>query len=146
MGTAPIFHRAMRVIAGTAKGMRLKVPRGDAVRPTSDMVREAMFDIHLLKRGYRLSCATAEFAEATEGYSGRELEALTRVMITDMLRATNPELERTKSTEDAKKLTLKTRPLGRDDLDRAKGAIKPSTGAASLAEYGRWTSQYGTGM
>jgi len=25
--------------------MRLKVPRGDAVRPTSDMVREAMFDI-----------------------------------------------------------------------------------------------------
>lgn len=25
--------------------MRLKVPRGDAVRPTSDMVREAIFDI-----------------------------------------------------------------------------------------------------
>jgi 16S rRNA (guanine966-N2)-methyltransferase len=35
----------MRVIAGIAKGMRLKVPRSDAVRPTSDMVREAIFDI-----------------------------------------------------------------------------------------------------
>jgi 16S rRNA (guanine966-N2)-methyltransferase len=35
----------MRVIAGTAKGMPLKVPRGDTMRPTSDMVREAIFDI-----------------------------------------------------------------------------------------------------
>jgi len=35
----------MRVIAGTAKGMRLKVPPGQKVRPTSDMVREAIFDI-----------------------------------------------------------------------------------------------------
>jgi 16S rRNA (guanine966-N2)-methyltransferase len=35
----------MRVIAGIAKGMRLKVPRGREMRPTSDMVREAIFDI-----------------------------------------------------------------------------------------------------
>ncbi len=35
----------MRVIAGIAKGMRLKVPRGREMRPSSDMVREAIFDI-----------------------------------------------------------------------------------------------------
>ena len=35
----------MRVVAGIAKGMRLKVPRGHKMRPTSDMVREAIFDI-----------------------------------------------------------------------------------------------------
>ena len=35
----------MRVIAGIAKGMRLKVPRGHGMRPSSDMVREAIFDI-----------------------------------------------------------------------------------------------------
>ncbi|MEI6083572.1 MAG: 16S rRNA (guanine(966)-N(2))-methyltransferase RsmD [Verrucomicrobiota bacterium] len=33
----------MRVIAGMAKGMVLAVPRGDATRPTSDRVREAIF-------------------------------------------------------------------------------------------------------
>ena len=33
----------MRIIAGLAKGMTLRVPRGDAVRPTSDRVREAIF-------------------------------------------------------------------------------------------------------
>lgn len=34
----------MRVIAGQAKGMKLYSPRGRMVRPTSDMVRGAIFD------------------------------------------------------------------------------------------------------
>ena len=35
----------MRVIAGTLKGRRLQAPKGDATRPTSDRVREALFSI-----------------------------------------------------------------------------------------------------
>jgi 16S rRNA (guanine966-N2)-methyltransferase len=35
--------RGIRVIAGSARGRRLVVPEGDRVRPTKDMVREAMF-------------------------------------------------------------------------------------------------------
>jgi len=35
----------MRVIGGTLKSRRLRVPRGSAVRPTADRVREAIFDI-----------------------------------------------------------------------------------------------------
>jgi 16S rRNA (guanine(966)-N(2))-methyltransferase RsmD len=35
----------MRVIAGSAKGHRLEAPRGSETRPTSDKVREAIFDI-----------------------------------------------------------------------------------------------------
>lgn len=35
----------MRVIAGTAKGRRLKAPEGNGVRPTADRVKEAMFSI-----------------------------------------------------------------------------------------------------
>jgi 16S rRNA (guanine966-N2)-methyltransferase len=35
--------RGVRVIAGSARGRRLVVPEGDQVRPTKDMVREAMF-------------------------------------------------------------------------------------------------------
>lgn len=35
----------MRVIAGTAKGRRLKGPRGIGVRPTADRVKEALFSI-----------------------------------------------------------------------------------------------------
>lgn len=32
-----------RIVAGTAKGRSLQVPRGSATRPTSDRVREALF-------------------------------------------------------------------------------------------------------
>ncbi|ALA58470.1 putative Ribosomal RNA small subunit methyltransferase D [Nitrospira moscoviensis] len=35
----------MRVIAGTHRGRRLRGPRGTALRPTSDRVREALFSI-----------------------------------------------------------------------------------------------------
>jgi 16S rRNA (guanine(966)-N(2))-methyltransferase RsmD len=35
----------MRVVAGAAKGHPLKVPKGNAVRPTTDRVREALFSI-----------------------------------------------------------------------------------------------------
>ena len=35
----------MRVIAGIAKGRKLKAPKGRAIRPTSDRVREAIFSI-----------------------------------------------------------------------------------------------------
>ncbi|HUP87151.1 MAG TPA: 16S rRNA (guanine(966)-N(2))-methyltransferase RsmD [Acidimicrobiales bacterium] len=34
----------MRVVAGIAKGRRLVAPKGDATRPTSDFVREAVFN------------------------------------------------------------------------------------------------------
>ena len=32
-----------RIVAGTARGRRLAVPRGDSTRPTSDRAREALF-------------------------------------------------------------------------------------------------------
>ena len=35
----------MRVIGGAAKGRRLKVPKGSAVRPTADRVKESLFNI-----------------------------------------------------------------------------------------------------
>lgn len=35
----------MRVITGSAKGRRLKTPQGIEVRPTSDMVKEAIFSV-----------------------------------------------------------------------------------------------------
>lgn len=35
----------MRVIAGTARGKRLFVPKGNRARPTSDRIREALFNI-----------------------------------------------------------------------------------------------------
>lgn len=41
----------MRIIAGSCRGRPLRAPEGHATRPTSDRVREAMFDM-LTSRGY----------------------------------------------------------------------------------------------
>lgn len=35
----------MRIIGGIAKGKRIQIPKGSAVRPTSDNIKEALFNI-----------------------------------------------------------------------------------------------------
>jgi len=62
----------MRIIAGHARGLPLTVPRGDATRPTSDRVREAIFS----SLGARVTAATVLDLFAGTGALG--LEALSR--------------------------------------------------------------------
>ena len=42
--TGPPTRGALRVVAGEARGLRLDVPDGPSTRPTSDRVREAVFN------------------------------------------------------------------------------------------------------
>ncbi|MDY6892257.1 MAG: RsmD family RNA methyltransferase [Chloroflexota bacterium] len=63
----------MRVIAGKAKGYRLKSPRGSNVRPTSDLVREAIFSM--------LESVATDWSRVLDLYSGTGalgIEALSR--------------------------------------------------------------------
>jgi 16S rRNA (guanine966-N2)-methyltransferase len=62
----------MRVIAGKAKGHRLKVPKGTAVRPTSDYLREALFGI------LGASVRGARFLDLYAGSGAVGIEALSR--------------------------------------------------------------------
>lgn len=62
----------MRVIAGTFKGRRLKAPTWDGLRPTSDKLRETLFNI---------VAARVEGARVLDGYAGTGavgIEALSR--------------------------------------------------------------------
>jgi len=62
----------MRVIAGSAKSRKLVVPKGVAIRPTSDMVREALF-ASLAGR-----CIDCRFGDLYAGSGSVGLEALSR--------------------------------------------------------------------
>jgi 16S rRNA (guanine966-N2)-methyltransferase len=62
----------MRVVAGRWKGRRLKAPAGDAVRPTTDRVKEAMFSI----LGPAVPGST--FVDLCCGAGGLGIEALSR--------------------------------------------------------------------
>ena len=62
----------MRIIAGSARGRRLKGPRGPGLRPTSDQVREALFNI----LGERVR--GARVLDLFAGTGALSLEALSR--------------------------------------------------------------------
>jgi 16S rRNA (guanine(966)-N(2))-methyltransferase RsmD len=61
----------MRIIGGSQRGRRLVSPRGQAVRPTSDFVREALFDILHDVEGWRV-------LDLCAGTGAVGLEALSR--------------------------------------------------------------------
>lgn len=62
----------MRVIAGTAGGRRIKAPPGQAVRPTSDRVKEALFS------SLQPRLAGAVVLDLYAGSGGLGIEALSR--------------------------------------------------------------------
>lgn len=71
--TAYYLKVVMRVIAGTAKGHRLKAPRGTPTRPATDLVRGAIFSI--------LENATGNWEQVLDLFSGSGalgIEALSR--------------------------------------------------------------------
>jgi 16S rRNA (guanine(966)-N(2))-methyltransferase RsmD len=63
---------AMRIIAGTARGMHLTAPKGLDVRPTLDRVREAYFNI------LGPSIEGAAFLDLFAGTGANGIEALSR--------------------------------------------------------------------
>ncbi|MPZ98992.1 MAG: methyltransferase [Dehalococcoidia bacterium] len=63
----------MRVIAGTARGIELRSPRGGRTRPTTGRLRESLFSM--------LEAAGADFSEVLDLYAGSGalgIEALSR--------------------------------------------------------------------
>jgi 16S rRNA (guanine966-N2)-methyltransferase len=62
----------MRIISGTYRGLPLKSSRGDALRPTSDQIRETLFDI------LGDDVAGASFLDAYAGSGAVGIEALSR--------------------------------------------------------------------
>jgi 16S rRNA (guanine966-N2)-methyltransferase len=64
----------MRVVAGSARGRRLVAPTGDAVRPTGDRVREALFN----SLGSMEVLAGAHALDLFAGSGALGIEALSR--------------------------------------------------------------------
>ena len=66
----------VRIIGGRARGTRLEVPSGDTVRPTSDRVREALFNV--LSHRFELDFDDLKVLDLFAGSGTLGLEALSR--------------------------------------------------------------------
>ena len=62
----------MRVIAGIARGMKLKTPEGMDTRPTQDRIKETLFN---MIQSYLADCV---FVDMFSGSGGIGIEALSR--------------------------------------------------------------------
>lgn len=115
----------MRVIAGSARGRKLKTPKGTSVRPTSDKVRGAIFSILMSQR----DLADASVLDLFAGTGALGIEALSRgasrgvfvekdprtaALVTENLGLTRFESVSKVIRADADKLDLAS--LGRFDL------------------------------
>jgi 16S rRNA (guanine966-N2)-methyltransferase len=66
----------MRIVGGTLKGRTLAGPKGPGVRPTSDRLREALFNV--LAHSYDDACAGAHVIDLFAGTGALGIEALSR--------------------------------------------------------------------
>ena len=66
----------MRIVGGRFRGRRLAAPRAQAIRPTSDRLRESLFNI--LAHGYGDPLAEARVLDLFAGTGALGLEALSR--------------------------------------------------------------------
>lgn len=64
----------MRIVAGIARGRRLRAPKGRLVRPTADRVKEAVFSILESREG----CAGRSVLDLFAGAGSLGIEALSR--------------------------------------------------------------------
>lgn len=73
-GTLALMAGSVRVVGGTARGRRLRVPPGGASRPTRGLVREAVFDMV----GSAGGLVEARVADLFAGSGAMGIEALSR--------------------------------------------------------------------
>ncbi|KAB1073251.1 16S rRNA (guanine(966)-N(2))-methyltransferase RsmD [Methylobacterium planeticum] len=66
----------MRIVGGALRGRRLAAPRTDAIRPTSDRLREALFNV--LAHAYDDAAAGARVLDLFAGTGALSFEALSR--------------------------------------------------------------------
>ncbi|RMF11722.1 MAG: 16S rRNA (guanine(966)-N(2))-methyltransferase RsmD, partial [Alphaproteobacteria bacterium] len=115
----------MRIIAGRFKGRRLFAPRSDRIRPTTDRMRETLFN--LLTHGIGFPFDGARAADIFAGTGALGLEALSRgashvtfvenhpaslALLADNVRALECETSARILRQDARRL-----PTARDPFD-----------------------------
>lgn len=115
----------MRIVGGRLRGRPLRGPRSQAIRPTSDRLRESLFNI--LEHGYRLPSPETRVLDLFAGTGALALEALSRGAAQAILVETGAEGRGAiRDNIEALGLTGATRLLRRDATDLGKaGNIPP---------------------
>jgi len=102
--------------------------------------RLAIMKLHIQRKGYEITFELEELLEMTKGYSGREIDRLTKqatsTMILDLNRDLPEVLDRgLKATRDYQ---VRVRALTLEDFRDAATGIVPSTSPSEVRRYTEW--------
>ena len=119
---------ALRVVAGSARGRRLEAPPGDRVRPTSDRVREAVFNA-LDSQGLVVG---ATVLDLFAGYGALAIEALSpgasRAVLVDVAAPALASMRRNLATAGFEDRAVVVRSDALDHLRRSARAASDDDG------------------
>ena len=152
--TSKTMVRPVIVIAATNKPWLLdeavlsRFERRIYVPLPDKAAREQIFRLNLEKRGFSVEGVTyEELAEATEGYSGRDIANVCKEAVMSMLRRANPDIysrfERIESAGTLKDLKYRVLPIRREELFEAIGRIRPAVSREDIRKYEEWARSHG---
>ena len=107
--------------------------------PDAD-ARRAILEIHLARRGHKLTLPIEELVQRTDGYSGREIEQICQTAITSMTRRANPGLMAVvdKGQTALRAYEIQVEALTEADFQNAFSQIHPAVDVASIKRYQDW--------
>jgi katanin p60 ATPase-containing subunit A1 len=108
-----------------------------------EAARDAIFEIHIERRGHASQVERSELVGRTEGFSGREIEQLCEAAVDRMIRRSNPDLESVvdRGQEAVRGHELHVEPLNAKDFDTAFGQVHPIADERMLQRYAEWEKQ-----
>src|SRR5581483_3312520 len=105
--------------------------------------RRAILEIHLVKKGFNPTCGLDSLVDMTEGLSGREIERFCKEVTNRMISEENKDIPALldKGVEELRRFTIKVRPLGVEDFERARKHVNPVTSPEEMRRYADWKEQ-----
>lgn len=105
--------------------------------------RSAILNIHITGKGFETTFEPDELISITEGYSGREIERLSKQATSQMIGELNADLPDLldKGLKAMQEYQVKVRPLTLEDFRKAGDMIRPATSAAEAQRYRDWSAE-----
>ncbi len=113
---------------------RILIPLPDAFS------RRAILEIHLLKKGFQLSCGLDDLVGMTEGYSGRELERFAKQTTIRMIAEANAGIPGLVDAgyAEVRRHQIQVRALSLADFEQSRRSIAPQTSEQDMQRYRDW--------
>lgn len=125
------------ILSRFEKAVYIPLPDEDA--------RRHLLDTHLQQKGYEVAIPEAELLKFTEGFSGREIAHLSKLMTEAMLNETNPEIVNLmKQGADAiQDYEICVSAIDRQHLDQVRDYIRPRTTKEMIEVFECWSESTG---